>query len=164
MIQEHTVRITGLLDAAIAAYEAGGYNFDPVTPEEHGYTDVGWYGCIAPEKAEGTLVSVTITGNQGISYMEIEVQSPYQAAILAGDAIISAEESFSDGTWNYRLVYQKETDFLKDGILFSLKFDRPVSETEVVVTCDHVLDRIGHPTKLRLAGEELEPLPMLLPF
>ena len=41
------------LDSAIAKLKAGGYNFDPNTPGEHGYTDIGWYGLVT--FGEGTL-------------------------------------------------------------------------------------------------------------
>jgi len=58
------------VEAAIAKLKAGGYNFDPGTPDEHGYIDIGWYGLVT--LGEGTLTGgnvkfpVRISGNNGL--------------------------------------------------------------------------------------------------
>lgn len=152
------------VDAAIAEYEAGGYNFDPVTPEEHGYTDVGWYGILTVEKAEGRNVPVTMSFNHGLSKATFTVTAPAKANIVGSEAITGVTESEENGRYSYTISYEKTDDFMADGILFELVFDHPVDEEEITIAYADAKDRIGHSTSLQIAGMEEEDETEASPF
>lgn len=152
------------VEAAIAAYEAGGYNFDPVTPEEHGYTDVGWYGMVDTKEAEGSVVPVTISFNHGVTKAIFTVKSPEKIEVKGKSYITGVTETEENGSYIYEISYENSENYMDDGILFELDFGRASKVAEVEISCSEAVDRIGHATKLLMPGEEVAQEEAFLPF
>lgn len=144
------------VEAAIAEYEAGGYNFDPVTPEEHGYTDVGWYGIVETEEAEGSVVPVTMSWNHGVTKATFTVSSPVAVRIEGGAYITEVVQTEENGRYLYTISYENPDHYMEDGILFNIVFDRASDVENVEITCTDAVDRIGHATNVTIGGEEAQ--------
>jgi hypothetical protein len=155
---------------AIANLEAGGYNFDPATPEEHGYTDIGWYPLVTVGEGKlnatsGTIsIPVLIDGNNGLSAANFTVTSqvPVTDIIDEKGASLKYESSFdmSAGLNTYTIAFREKDVRFTDYDLFKLVFNKDAAGKdggpEIGLSYSDALDRIGHSTTLYV-GARPEP-------
>jgi len=158
------------VDAAIARLKAGGYNFDPNTPDEHGYTDIGWYGLVTV--GEGTVNSgtvkfpVRISGNNGLSsaIFTVSILTPVTSITDASGTKLEYDSSTDPATnMNLYTVSFKDPDVkIADRDLFYLVLNgnAPViaADNKLIINYSDATDRIGHSTKLYI-GERPVPSP-----
>lgn len=159
------------VETAIANLEAGGYNFDPRTPEENGYTDIGWYPLVTlgegtSNNNKGTVsIPVTIDGNNGLSAATFTVTSsvPVADVVDGGGETVTYKSSFdeSSGKYTYTIPFREENVKIKDYTLFNLVYEGDaagkVEKDEIGLSSADALDRIGHSTKL-YTGERPAPV------
>jgi beta-glucosidase len=152
------------VDEAIAKFEAGGYNFDSRSPQEHGYTDIGWYGLV--NIGEGTsgnnngsvVFPVKIDGNNGLSAATFTVTSaaPVADVIMADGNKPTFESNYdeSESLYTYVIKFQEPDPQIADYDLFSLVYDGDnagkVSREKINLSYVDALDRLGHSTTLYL--------------
>jgi len=148
---------------------AGGYNFDPNTPDEHGYTDIGWYGLVT--LGEGTLTGgnvkfpVRISGNNGFSVAIFTVSSavPLTGITDANGTEIEYKSGIdnSNNLNSYTISYKDPDVRISDHDLFSLvlKGDEPAKAEDYIISLGYAeaLDRIGHSTKLYIGERPVPP-------
>jgi hypothetical protein len=156
---------------AIAKTRAGGYNFDPATPDEHGYTDIGWYGLITI--GEGKVndgkarFPVVISGNNGLSEAKFIIKSKVPLLEVSGSDGSSFEFENSTGKSDslnvYTLNFRAKEVKIADGELFSLvmngKAPLNARDCSLSIIYENALDRIGHSTKLYIGERPVPPPP-----
>jgi hypothetical protein len=150
------------VEAAIAKYKTGGYNFDSRTPQEHSYTDIGWYGLVTigegtPGNNAGSVVfPVKINGNNGLSTATFTVTGEFPLAdvITANGEKLTYKSNYDDseGLYTYTITFRDPDPKIADYLFFSLVYDGDnagkVSKEKINMSCADALDRIGHPTTL----------------
>ncbi|MBN2028821.1 glycoside hydrolase family 3 C-terminal domain-containing protein [bacterium] len=150
------------VEAAIANLEAGGYDFDSVTPEEHGYTDIGWYPLVIV--GEGTsndntgslAIPIEIDGNNGLSAATFMVTSaiPIADVIDTKGEKLTYESTYDSSAdlYTYTIAFQETNPKIADYDLFYLVYDADaasgVRKDEIGLSYANALDRIGHSTSL----------------
>lgn len=158
------------VDEAIAKLEAGGYNFDPATPDEHGYTDIGLYGSVTV--GEGVLTNgivkypVAIDGNNGLSAATFTITSakPLSDVIDSNGAKLSYKSSvdIASGKNNYTIEYKNPDAQSADYDLFYLVFGTDAASEQaaldLVLGYANAIDRIGHSTTLYMGSR---PVPVV---
>jgi beta-glucosidase len=158
------------VNAAMAKYKAGGYDFDPTTPDEHGYTDIGWYGLVTIGQGRisdgNTVLPVRISGNNGLSAATFEVRSAVSLAAITDaygkELQYTASSDPESGLKLYTVAFKDPEVRIADRDLFRLVLD----ENNSAIAEDYKLslgytdaaDRIGHQTKLYV-GERPVPAP-----
>lgn len=158
------------VEAAIAKKNAGGYDFDPATPDEHGYTDIGWYGLVRIGEgltSEGkTVFPVSISGNNGLSAATFTVRSE---APLAGIKSTDGKElrftrsvDQESGLYVYTIDFKDARAVIADKELFRLivNGDKGAKADDYKLSLGYsdASGRTGHPTKLHI-GERPVPAP-----
>ena len=157
------------VDAAIARKNAGGYDFDPATPDEHGYTDIGWYGLVnigEGRVSEGkTIFPVRISGNNGLTSATFTVKSEVPLAGITGADGRELEYTSSSGPENglnvYTVAFKDPDAGIADRDLFRLvvKGDRPAKAEDYKLSLDftEAVNRTGHKTKLFIGERPVPP-------
>lgn len=145
---------------------AGRYNFDPNTPEEHGYTDIGWYAVVSV--GDGTLnveagtvrFPVKINGNNGLSAANFNVTSavPINDILDANGAKLDYRSSYDNSAslYSYIVSFKEAKVKIVDHDLFYLviKGDAAVKAEDYKISLSYAdaLNRIGHSTKLYMGS------------
>jgi beta-glucosidase len=157
------------VNAAIAKLGAGGYNFDPGTPDEHGYTDIGWYALI--KVGEGSVnggfvrFPVTISGNNGLFAATFAISSTVPIIDISGvngekvDFKSSLDQS--NNMYVYTVSFHESKVKIADYNLFYLVIKGDslrADDYKISMSYADALDRIGHSTKLYM-GVRPEPAP-----
>jgi hypothetical protein len=62
------------VDKAIAVMQSGGYNFDSKTPDEQGYTDIGWYALVAAGESN--------TDNSGAVIIPVKMMATMPVCVI----------------------------------------------------------------------------------
>ena len=157
------------VEAAIARKNAGGYNFDPATPDEHGYTDIGWYGLVTigeGKVSDGkTVFPVRINGCNGLSAATFRVKSAVPLEDIAdenGKELAYTRSFDAESNLNVYTVSFKDAEAaIADRDLFRLVIngDKTSGAEDLKLSLEYsdATDRIGHPTKLYIGERPVPP-------
>ena len=159
------------VETAIARTTQGKYNFDPLTPDEHHYTDIGWYGLVTmgeeSNKDGKTRIPVRISGNNGLTeaVFNLTTTSPLTALGNTGNSFTeyhTANEAVA-GKYSYTVKFRTDKALIADLELFYLEFDGSVTtsfkDKNIELTFGSATDRTGHATKLYIGERPLPPPP-----
>jgi len=156
------------VEASISKEKAGGYKFDPVTPDEHGYTDIGWYALIKIGNgtlAEGTVkFPVAISGNNGLSAASFSIKSavPVTDILDSRGSKLAFSSSVEDSTKLnvYSVTIQEANVKISDYDLFNLVMKGATGKPEdykISLSYSDAIDRLGHSTKLFIGERPVPP-------